>query len=144
MIELALLALMHLGSAPVVAIGSVAAGAAEIEAYLTDPEHERALLAAAASVRPSRSPGLVTVRLARGHGDLWVTWILTAGAAGTEVTAIGQPEPHGLLSQLALLLCGRRRLVRRLDHALAVLATTRLPAATVVPSEPLPAAVRVH
>ena len=144
MIELALLALMHLGSAPVVAVGSIAAGAAEIEAYLTDPEHERTLLAASASVRPSRSPGLVTVRLARGHGDLWVTWILTAGDAGTEVTAIGQPEAHGLRSQLALLLCGRRRLAHRLDHALAVLAATGLPATPVAPSEPRRAAVRVH
>jgi hypothetical protein len=126
MVELALLALMHLGYAPVIAVRSVAAGAAELEAYLEDPAHERELLAAAASVRPSRSPGLVSVQLAGRHGELWVTWILTAGAQATEVTAVAQPEPRGMAAQLAQLLCGRRRLTHLLDHALDELAAIRL------------------
>src|SRR5436190_816497 len=126
MVELALLALMHLGSAPIIAVRSVPADAAALEIYLEDPAHERELLAAAANVRPSRSPGLVSVQVAAGHRELWVTWILTAGAHATEVTAVAQPEPRGRAAQLALLLCGRRRLAHRLDRALAELATTSL------------------
>ena len=134
MVELALLALTHLGYAPIIAVRSIAAGATEIEAYLEDPAHERELLAAAASVRPSRSPGLVSVQLVGRQGELWVTWILTAGAHTTEVTAVAQPEPRGMAAQLALLLCGRRRLAQRLERALAALATTRLPQSIPAPT----------
>jgi hypothetical protein len=132
---------MHLGYAPVIAVRSVPADAAALEAYLEDPAHERELLAAVANVRPSRSPGLVSVQLARGRGELWVTWILTAGAEATEVTAVAQPEPRGFAAQLALLLCGRRRLARRLERALAELATTRLPQASAAPTTTPAAAV---
>jgi hypothetical protein len=124
MIELALLALMHLGSAPMIAVRSVAADAAELDTYLRDPAHERRLLAAAVDVRPSKSTGLVSVRLRDGRGELWMTWILTPGRGTTEVTLVAQAEPRGPLAELALLLGGRRRLARRLDAALATLATT--------------------
>ena len=123
MVELTLLALMHLGYAPVIATRTVAADAAELDAYLTDPLHERRLLGAPATVRPSRSPGLVTAHLTAGRGaEIWATWILEPRRGSTEVTLAAQVEPRGPALQLALLLGGRRRIERRLDRALARLA----------------------
>ena len=113
---------MHLGYAPVVATRTVAADAAELDEYLLDPTHERRLLGAPVTVRPSRTAGLVTAHLATGRrAEVWATWILEPGRGSTDVTLAAQVEPRGVAMQIALLLGGRRRIARRVDAALATL-----------------------
>jgi hypothetical protein len=51
-------------------------------------------------------------------------WILTPGRGTTEVDLAIQPESRSLVTRLVLLLGGRRWIARRLDTALAGLATT--------------------
>ena len=76
-------------------------------------------------VRPSRSGRVLTTEIELGHRTVaWATWILTSGRGTTEVDVALQLESRSLAARLALLLGGRRWIARRLDVALATLATT--------------------
>lgn len=132
MIELALLALFHRlmnwGLSPLIATRTVAADAADVHRFLSDPAHQLLLAGGrphdgAARVRPSSSERVVSVELMRGKRTvLWVTWILSAGRGTTEVDLAVQFETRGLATRLALVLGGRRWLARRVDAALGRLA----------------------
>ncbi|MEA2195247.1 MAG: hypothetical protein QOG42_1681 [Solirubrobacteraceae bacterium] len=132
MIELALLALLHRlmswGLAPLIATRTVAADAAALHRFLSDPANQLRLAAraprhAAVRVRPSASGRVLSVEILRGARTvLWATWILTAGRGSTEVDVAVQFETRGPATRLALALGGRRWLARRLDDALARLA----------------------
>jgi hypothetical protein len=75
-------------------------------------------------VHPSRTHRLLTTEVRLGRSTIaWATWILTPGRGTTEVDLAVQPESRSLLTRLALLLGGRRWLARRLQIALATLAT---------------------
>lgn len=147
MIELALLALFHRlmnwGLSPLIATRTVAADAATVHRFLSDPGHQLLLAGGrphhgAARVRPSSSGRVVSVELMRGRRTvLWVTWILTAGRGTTEVDLAVQFETRGLATRLALVLGGRRWLARRADAALGRLAQTCARAAEEVPAAPV-------
>jgi hypothetical protein len=80
---------------------------------------------ASVRVKPSRSGRVLTTEVELGRRTVaWATWILTPGRGTTEVDVAVQPESRGLATRLALLLGGRRWIARRLDIALATLATT--------------------
>jgi hypothetical protein len=76
-------------------------------------------------VKPSRRGRLLTAELRLGRRTVaWATWILTASRGTTEVDLAIQPESRSLATRLVLLLGGRRWIARRLEIALATLATT--------------------
>ena len=80
---------------------------------------------ASVRVKPSRTGRVLTTEVELGRRTVaWATWILTPGRGTTEVDVALQLESRGLAARLALLLGGRRWIARRLDVALATLATT--------------------
>jgi hypothetical protein len=80
---------------------------------------------ASAHVKPSRTGRLVTTEVRFGRRTVaWVTWILTSDRGTTEVDLAVQLDSRSLVTRLVLLLGGRRWIARRLDMALATLATT--------------------
>src|SRR5215218_4220698 len=82
--------------------------------------HVRASLCAA-----PRTPRVLESDLAIGDRTIgWATWILSPGRGTTEVDLAVQLASRGLATRLWLLLGGRRWIARRLDMALATLATT--------------------
>src|SRR4051794_30293780 len=141
--------LMTWGLGPVVATRTVAADFEDVRAFLTDPANQvrlattrpgvvaRRPAAAAHDVRLRLAPGLhvrasiavsaPTARVLktelqlRGRTVAWLTWILTAGRATTEVDLACQLESRSLAARVVVLL-GGRRLARRLDGVLAALA----------------------
>jgi hypothetical protein len=90
-------------------------------------------------VKPSHRARLLTADVRVGRTTVaWVTWILTPGGGTTEVDLAIQPESRSLVTRLVLLLGGRRWIARRLDTALATLATTSARVAEDVPAAPAP------
>jgi hypothetical protein len=80
---------------------------------------------ASMQVKPSRKHRLLTTEVHLGRRTVaWVTWILISDPGTTEVDLAVQPESRSLLTRLVLLLGGRRWITRRLEIALATLATT--------------------
>ena len=79
---------------------------------------------ASVRVKPSRSGRVLTTEVKLGRRTIaWATWVLTPGRGTTEVDAALQLESRSLAARLVLLLGGRRWIARRLDLALATLAT---------------------
>jgi hypothetical protein len=103
-------------------------------------------LQASLHVKPSRRGQLLTCEVRRGGKTVaWATWILTPDPGTTEVDLAIQPESRSLATRLVLLLGGRRWIARRIDTALATLATAAArtveevvapAAADVVPTSP--------
>jgi hypothetical protein len=132
MIELTLLTLlnrlMNWGLAPLIAARTVAADAAALHRFLSDPANQVRLVSdhprgVAARVRPSASRRVISAELLRGKRTaLRATWILSAGRGTTDVDLALQFETRGLATRVALALGGRRWLARRADTALARLA----------------------
>jgi hypothetical protein len=80
---------------------------------------------ASVQVKPSRRGRLLTAEVRLGNRTFaWATWILIADRGTTEVNLAMQPESRSLVTRLVLLLGGRRWIARRLQTALAKLATT--------------------
>lgn len=148
--------LMTWGLGPIIATRTVAADCDAVHAVLSNPANQARLGTGRAAADdptpdaqrydvPLRSPwGTVLpvslqvsaptrrvlkteVRL-RGATVAWATWILGAGRATTEVDLAFQLESRSLFARLVLLL-GGRWIARRLDTALAALATTSARAA---------------
>ncbi len=132
MVELAFLALlnrlMNWGVAPLIATRTVAADAAALHRFLSDPASQLRLLGRhprhpGARVRSSRSQRVISVELLGGRRTvLWLTWILSAGRGTTEVDLAVQFETRGLATRLLLVLGGRRWLAHQVDDALGRLA----------------------
>jgi hypothetical protein len=132
MIELTFLVLvnrlMSWGLAPLIVTRTVAADAAALHRFLSDPTNQLRLIdgrprVSGAHVRPSTSGCVISVELLRGRRTvLWVTWILIAGRGSTDVDLAVQFETRGLATRLALALGGRRWIARRVDAALGRLA----------------------
>ncbi len=101
---------------------------------------------ASVHVKASRSAPVLTTELKLGRRTVaWATWILIADPGTTEVDLVIQLQSRGLASRLAMLLGARRWIARRLDRALATLATisarvaedfVAAPAADVLVTEP--------
>lgn len=173
MIELAFLAifsrLMTWGLGPIIATRTVAADCDLVRALLSDPANQARLATNRPDVVapkrgeqrcdvPFRLPLGVTLQVKaptrrvlktevqlRGRTVAWVTWILAAGRATTEVDLALQLKSRSLASRLVVLF-GARAIVRRLDAALAALATASahaaedllaVPAAPIVPAAPV-------
>jgi hypothetical protein len=82
-------------------------------------------LHASAQVKRSRTRRLLTAEVRFGRRTVaWATWILTSDRGTTAVDLAVQPDSRDLVTRLVLLLGGRRWIARRLDMALATLATT--------------------
>jgi hypothetical protein len=101
--------------------------------------HVRASLSAA-----PRTPRVLVTDLAIGDRPIgWATWILSPGRGTTEIDLAVQLASRSLATRLWLLLGGRRWIARRLDMALATLATTTARAlehgVTPPATEPVPA-----
>jgi hypothetical protein len=103
-----------------------------------------AVLPASLQVKAPTRRVLKTEVQLRGATIAWATWILSADRATTEVDLALQLESRNLFARLLMLL-GGRWIARRLDAALAALATMSahaaedlrtLPAATVVSRRP--------
>jgi hypothetical protein len=145
--------LVNWGLAPIIVTRTVAADGNVLYAFLLDPVSQWRLAAsfadvirvqpagdrcdaqlrlpfgmrldASVQVKPSRRARLLTAEVRLGHRTVaWATWILTADRGTTEVDLAIQPESRSLLTRLVLLLGGRRWITRRLEMALATLATT--------------------
>jgi hypothetical protein len=145
--------LVNWGLAPIIATRTVPADGDVLHAFLLDPANQWRLAAsfadvvrlqpagdrcdarlrlplgarwhASVHVKPSRRARLVTAEVRLGPRTVaWATWILTAGRGTTEVDLAIQPESRSLVTRLVLLLGGRRWIARRLEMALAMLATT--------------------
>jgi hypothetical protein len=92
---------------------------------------------------------LLTAEIRLGRRTVaWTTWILTPGRGTTEVDLAIQLESRRVVTRLVMLLGGRRGIARRLEMALATLATAWArvaenvaapPAARVEPTPPPPA-----
>lgn len=151
MIELVFLALlnrlMNWGLAPVIATRTVAADAGTLQHFLSDPANQLRLFRRTprnieVRVQPRAKGRVLSVEILRGRRTaLWATWILSAKRGTTEVDLAVQFETRGLATRLALLLGGRRWLVRRLDDALARLGQACARAAEDIVPAPAPAAV---
>lgn len=134
MIELVLLAMMNRlanwGLTPIVVTRTVAADAAALRELLSDPANQQRLLPGACAraelaIKPSPSRRVITTELLIGRRTVaWLTWLLTSAGGTTEIDLVFQPEQRGAATRLALVLGGRRWLARRLEAALATLATT--------------------
>ena len=132
MIELTLLVLLNRltnwGLAPLIAARTVAADAAALHHFLSDPANQVRLVGdhprgIAARVYPTASGRVISVKLLRGGRTvLRATWILSAGRGTTDVDLALQFETRGLVTRMALVLGGRRWLARRIDTTLARLA----------------------
>ena len=153
MIELAFLAawnrLMNWGLTPIIATRTVAADGDVLRAFLSTAANQWRLvrgcaaleaagkhchgglplplgarLRAGLSVKP-RTARVLEVEVKLGRRTIaWATWIVTPGRGTTDVDLAVQLESRGLAARLALLLGGRRWIGRRLELALATLATT--------------------
>lgn len=148
--------LMTWGLGPVIATRTVAADCDAVRAFLSDPANQARLTTSRAHVVATK-PGVdrddVLFGLplgARLHATVQVkaptphvlktevrlhrrtvaraTWIITAGRGTTEVDLALQLESSSLVARLVVLL-GARWIARRLDIALATLATTSAHAA---------------
>ena len=144
--------LTNWGLGPIIATRRVAANAAVLHRLLADPANQlrlandyvdagalraagerceaplrrghRAGARASLRVRPSSSGRVLTSELQIGRRTAaWITWILSADRGTTEVDVAVSLESRGIPARLFLLLGGRRRIARRLDSALARLAT---------------------
>lgn len=134
MIELVLLAVMNRlaswGLAPIIVTRTVPADAAVLRELLSDPTNQRRLLPAACvraelCIKLSPAGRLITTEIRIGRRTVaWLTWILGSAGGTTEIDLAFQPEQRGLRTRLALVFGGRRWLARRLEAALATLATT--------------------
>ena len=112
MVELTLLALLHRlmnwGLAPLIATRTVAADAATLHRFLTEPANQLRLVGRSrggieARVRSRASGRVVCVELVRGERTLlWLTWLLSAGRGTSEVDLLVQFELRGLVSRLVL------------------------------------------
>ena len=134
MVELTFIALMNRlmnwGRAPVIATRAIVADAATLLSLISDPasqwrivENVSPRLRPRAHVQPSRSTGLVYVRVQLGRHDvLWVTWILTPRRGTTEVDLAAQLESRSVLARLMLVFGGRLWLRHRLERTLSTLA----------------------
>lgn len=135
MTEFALLAIfgrmLRWGRGPIVATRRVAADAEVLGCLLSDPDNQWQLLAggrlgrrARIEIKPSRTTRLMTAELRFGPRTVaWITWILVPGRGTTGVDLAVALESRRLFARLALLLGGRRWIARRLESALATLAT---------------------
>lgn len=141
------------GLAPIIVTRIVAADDNVLHAFLRDPVNQWRLAAsfadvvrlqpagdrcdaklrlpfgmrwhASVQVKRSRTARLLTAELRLGNRTVaWATWILSADRGTTEVDLAIQPESRSLVTRLVLLLGGRRWIARRLQTALATLATT--------------------
>jgi hypothetical protein len=149
MIELTLLVLLNRltnwGLAPLIAARTVAADAAALHRFLSDPANQVRLVGAhprgvAARVYPAASGRVIAVELLRGERPvLRATWILSAGRGTTDVDLALQFETRGLVTRMALVLGGRRWLARRVDATLARLAQICARAAEEAVPVPVPA-----
>ena len=132
MIELALLAMfsrgMTWGLGPVIAERTVAADIGALRDLLSDPATQKELIAGATGLHPGVRVTVVTPRVLkselrlRGTTVAWVTWILTGARGTTNVDLALQLESRGIAARLVGLL-GGRWIARRLEAALATLAT---------------------
>jgi hypothetical protein len=145
MIRLTLYTLLHhlvsWGVRPLIATRTVAADAAALHRFLSEPANQLRLVSkhprdVALHVASRASGRVLAVEVLRGRRTvLWVTWILSAGRGTTEVDLAVQFETRGLATRLALALGGRQWLARRADDALTRLALACACAAEdVVPS----------
>jgi hypothetical protein len=145
--------LVNWGLAPIIVTRTIAADADALHGLLANPANQWRLATAFADiaglepagercdarlrlplgvrrhasmhVKPSRRHRLLTTELRLSHRTVaWITWILTSDPGTTEVDLAIQPESRSLVTRLALLLGGRRWITRRLELALATLATT--------------------
>jgi hypothetical protein len=145
--------LANWGLSPIIVTRTVAADGDVLHGFLADPANQWRLAASVADVvalqpagdrcdarlrlpsglrvhasvqvKPGRRGRLLTVEVRVGHTTVaWATWILTPGRGTTEIDLAIQPESRTLVTRLVLLLGGRRWIARRLDTALATLATT--------------------
>lgn len=150
MIELTFLALLNRlknwGLAPLIATRSVAADAAALQHFLSEPANQLRLLRQVprdldVHVKSRASGRVLCVEILRGgRTALWATWILSAARGTTEVDLALQFETRGVVTRLALVLGGRRWLARRVDDALARLGQLCARAAEDVAPAPAPAA----
>jgi polyketide cyclase/dehydrase/lipid transport protein len=148
--------LMTWGLGPIIATRTVAAGCDVVRAVLSDPANQARLATGRADTDaltreaercevPFRLPLGTTVLVSlqvnaptprvlktelrlRGRTIAWATWILTAGRGRTDVDLAFQLESRNLYARLVVLL-GGRWIARRLDTALAALATASAHAA---------------
>jgi hypothetical protein len=139
MIELGVLALilriMNLGYEPVIASRVMAAGIDTLHAFLSDPSNYDG----AARVRRSSCARVVVVRVSFGpRRVVRYTWILSPGRGTTEVDLAVQIESRGPAVRLALLLGGRRWLLRRQEAMLTTMSRITADAAEEI--APAPAA----
>jgi hypothetical protein len=145
--------LANWGLAPIIATRAIAADGDALHALLSDPANQWRLatsftrvaalqpagdrcdarlrlpmgmrMAASLHVKPSRRGRLLTCEVLFGRRTVaWATWILTPDPGTTEVDLAIQLESRNIVTRLVLLLGGRRWIARRLDTALATLATT--------------------
>lgn len=121
---------MNWGLSPIIATRRVAADMPALRRLLSDPASQARLASgagvrrASVLVRPSTSERVVTSELRIGRRTAaWLTWILSADRGTTEIDLALQLESRGIGARLFLLLGGRRLIARRLDAALAALAT---------------------
>jgi hypothetical protein len=159
--------LVNWGLAPIIVTRTMAADADVLHGFLRDPANQWRLAAsfadvvalrpagdrcdtrlrlpfgmrvpASVQVKPSRRGRLLTAEVWLGRRTVaWATWILTSDRGTTEVDLAIQPESRSLLTRLVLLLGGRRWITRRLETALAMLATTCARVAEEVVARPAP------
>ncbi len=135
MVELPFLILMkrmtNVGRAPVVASRGVAADASTLFMLASDPANQWRItdgisprLRPRATVQPSPSRRLVFVSVQFGRRDiLWLTWMLSPRGGTTDATLSAELRSRSLVARLALMLGGRCRLQRHLEHILDVVAT---------------------
>jgi hypothetical protein len=158
--------LVNWGLGPIIVTGTVAADDDALRGVLADPANQWRLAAsfadvialepagdrcdvqlrlllgkrvhASVHVKPSRRGRLLTAEVRIGTRTIaWVTWILTAGRGTTEVDLAVKLESRSLATRLVMLLGGRRWIARRLETALATLATTSARVAEDVVAPPM-------
>ncbi|HEV2775539.1 MAG TPA: hypothetical protein VGV90_08110 [Solirubrobacteraceae bacterium] len=147
MIELVFLALLNRltswGVTPLIATRTVAADAATLHQFLSEPDNQLRLLRKVprdleVQVQPRAKGRVVCVEILRRRRTvLWATWILSAGRGTTEVDLAVQFQTRGVATRLMLVLGGRRWLARRIDGALARLGQVCARAAEDIAPAPL-------
>jgi hypothetical protein len=162
--------LVNWGLGPIIVTRTVAADGDVLHGFLADPANQWRLAAsfadvaallpagdrcdarlrlplgmgvhASVQVKPSPRGRLLTAEIRLGRSTVaWATWILTPGRGTTEVDLAIQLESRSLVTRLVMLLGGRRPIARRLETALATLATT---CARVAEDVAAPTAARVE
>ncbi len=143
---------MNWGLGPVLATRTVAADGDALRRFLSDPANQWRLarsfadvvalqaagercdarlrlpfgarLRTSLSIKP-RTARVLTAEVQLGRRTVaWATWILAPGRGTTDVELAVQLQSRGVATRLGLLCGGRRWIARRIERALATLATT--------------------